>query len=87
MVADYRCVALKPSTMSFEDSAAIPLVGLTAWELMVEQMEIRSGEENAAILIINGAGGVGSMATQIAKNILGMKTVIATASREARFVM
>ncbi|KDQ50990.1 hypothetical protein JAAARDRAFT_199532 [Jaapia argillacea MUCL 33604] len=81
MVSDYRVVSRKPKSLTFEDAAAFPLVGLTAWELLVDQMKV--GEVPGAVLIINGAGGVGSVATQIARHVLGVSTVIATASRTA----
>jgi NADPH2:quinone reductase len=82
LLADYRVIAPKPKTLSFEDASAMPLVGLTAWELF-EQLKV--GEEPGAILIINGAGGVGSMATQLARNVRGLSTVVTTASRETRY--
>jgi NADPH2:quinone reductase len=84
VLVDYRVLAPKPKSLNFSDAAAIPLVGLTAWELLIEQLKV--GEEPGAILIINGAGGVGSIATQLARNVSGLKHVIATASRETRYV-
>lgn len=91
VLSDYRVLGPKPKSLSFEDAAAFPLVALTAWELLVDQMKVGEelkagleGESDAAILIINGAGGVGSVATQIARNVLGFGTVIATASRDVR---
>jgi NADPH2:quinone reductase len=83
VLADYRVIAPKPKALSFKDASAIPLVGLTAWELF-DQLGV--GDEPGAILIINGAGGVGSIATQLARNVRGLSTVIATASRETRQV-
>ncbi|OSS53003.1 hypothetical protein B5807_02357 [Epicoccum nigrum] len=59
----------------------MPLAWITAWETLVERMEIQEGEK-AAILIINGAGGVGSVVSQIARRVLKMPVVITTASRE-----
>jgi NADPH2:quinone reductase len=81
VLADYRVISPKPRTLSFEDASAIPLVGLTAWELF-ELLDV--GHDPGAILIINGAGGVGSIATQLARNVRGLSTVIATASRDTR---
>jgi len=78
--AHYSTVARKPKSMSFGDAAAFPLVGLTAWELF-EQLEVHQG--TGSILIVNGAGGVGSVAIQLAKNVFNIPNVIATASREA----
>ena len=75
---DYRIIAKKPATMSFAKAAAMPLTTLTAWEALFERGFAFSKESK--ILIIGGAGGVGSMATQLLK----AKTdalVIVTASR------
>ncbi|KIJ30716.1 hypothetical protein M422DRAFT_70942 [Sphaerobolus stellatus SS14] len=79
LVVDWRVLAKKPVTASFEHAAAWPLVGLTAWEMIVEELEVKKG--NGALLVINGAGGVGSALIQIAKHYLGIETIIATASR------
>jgi NADPH2:quinone reductase len=78
---DFRLVARKPASWSFEESAAIPLVALTAWELLFERMGVDStGKDGGkSLLIINGAGGVGSALIPIARSA-GL-TVIATASR------
>ena len=78
---DSRLVARKPVSWSFADAAAVPLVGLTAWELLFERMGIDPGGRDAgkAILVINGAGGVGSAVIPLAKRA-GL-TVVATASR------
>eukprot|EP00121_Abeoforma_whisleri_P008099 Awhi_evm1s7421 len=73
---DSRLVALKPKSLTWEESATIPLVAQTAYEALFVQMEVK---KDKTILIYNGAGGVGSMAIQMAKNA-GLK-VIATASR------
>lgn len=72
---DHRLVARKPANLSFAEAAAVPLTALTAWEALFER-----GFEPQRVLIIGGAGGVGSMAVQLLK----AKTdahVIATASR------
>lgn len=78
---DYRLVAHKPASWSFEEAAAVPLVGLTAWELLFERMGVDpDGKDGGkALLIINGAGGVGSALIPLARSA-GL-TVIATASR------
>lgn len=75
---DSRLVAKKPGSWSFAEAAAVPLVGLTAWELLFERMGA-DASGNKALLVINGAGGVGSALIPIAR-IAGL-TVIATASR------
>jgi len=83
-LVDERIVGKKPRSLSFEEAAALPLTTITAWEAMFEQMGIRPGDinenEGESILIIGAAGGVGSIAIQLAKKVAGL-TVIATASR------
>lgn len=79
---DERLIALAPKSLSDVESAALPLTALTAWELLFDRLGVRFGEmENPdAIMIVGGAGGVGSILTQIARRLTGL-TVIATASR------
>ncbi len=78
---DYRLVARKPESWSFVESAAIPLVALTAWELLFERMGVDPHGKDAgkSLLIINGAGGVGSALIPLARSA-GL-IVVATASR------
>ncbi|MCY0389046.1 zinc-binding alcohol dehydrogenase family protein [Robbsia sp. Bb-Pol-6] len=80
---DERLVGRKPASLDFAAAAALPLTALTAWELLFDRLGVRA-DANAgtgdALLIINGAGGVGSILTQIARRLTGL-TVIATASR------
>lgn len=80
-VVDARLVAKKPVTWTFGEAAAVPLVALTAWELLFEQMGVDPGgaDRGKAILVINGAGGVGSALIPLARSA-GLR-VIATASR------
>lgn len=80
-VVDSRSVAKKPASLDFVQAACMPLTWITAYEALVERMEIRKGEQ-AAILIVNGAGGVGSVASQIARTLLKLPAVITTASRD-----
>lgn len=77
---DARLAAHKPKTLDFPAAAALPLVSLTAAESLFEhlQMPFASSPE-ATLLVINGAGGVGSVAIQLGK-LAGVR-VIATASR------
>jgi len=86
---DERIVGRKPKSINWNQAATVPLTALTAWEGLTEQMGIPipmkdDTKLNAAksILVISGAGGVGSMAIQIARRVLNMGTVIATASRK-----
>ncbi|EIU7102298.1 zinc-binding alcohol dehydrogenase family protein [Listeria monocytogenes] len=76
---DERLVGLKPQKLTVEEAAAMPLTTITAWEALFERLGITENDKGKAILIINGAGGVGSIATQLAANA-GLE-VIATASR------
>lgn len=80
-LVDSRSAALKPKSLDWGQAASMPLTWITAWEALVERMEIRKGEE-AGILIINGAGGVGSVASQIARRVLKLPVVVTTASRD-----
>lgn len=79
---DERIAAKKPKTLNFSEAAAMPLTSITAWEALHDRMHIaKDPEKNAgkSILIIGAAGGVGSIATQLAKQA-GL-TVIGSASR------
>lgn len=80
-LVDERLVGTKPATLSWADAAALPLTLITAWEALHEQLRIRRDGADAGrrLLLLGGAGGVGSIATQLAK--LAGLTVIATASR------
>jgi len=78
---DERIVGTKPKTLSIPEAAALPLTGLTAWESIFDRMKVDpKTAKGKSILILAGAGGVGSIAIQIAKQVAGL-TVIATASR------
>ncbi|HEX7853985.1 MAG TPA: zinc-binding alcohol dehydrogenase family protein [Sphingobium sp.] len=81
-LVDERIVAAKPKSLDWAQSAALPLTAITAWETLFERLNIRKPVPWAAnaILIIGGAGGVGSLAVQFAR-LLTDVTVIATASR------
>jgi NADPH2:quinone reductase len=80
-IMDERIVGKKPKSLSIEQAAAMPLTGLTAWEIIFDRIRINPEKDRGkTILIIGGAGGVGSVAIQLAKKVIGL-TVIATASR------
>ncbi|RNI30441.1 zinc-binding alcohol dehydrogenase family protein [Rufibacter latericius] len=81
-LVDERIVGFAPKNISMEQAAAMPLTSLTAYELFFDHFQL-SKEKDAGktMLIIGGAGGVGSVAIQLAKKLLGL-TVIATASRD-----
>ena len=80
-VVDERIVGPKPRSFDFAQAAALPLTGLTAWELLFDRLRVsQGGGEGQRILIVNGAGGVGSMLVQFARQLTKLR-VIATASR------
>lgn len=81
-LVDERIVGNAPTTLTDGQAAAMPLISLTAYEALFEQLSLpqnKKANQGKTILIINGSGGVGSIATQLAANV-GL-TVIATASR------
>lgn len=81
-LVDERIVGGKPKTLSFAQAAALPLTSITAWELLFDRLGVPQGqsEDRRSLLIMGGAGGVGSMLIQLARRLTGL-TVIATASR------
>jgi len=82
-LVDERIVGPRPKTLGWAESAALPLTAITAWETLFDRLDVtgRAVPGTApAILIIGGAGGVGSMAIQLARKLTDL-TVIATASR------
>ena len=81
-VVDERLAGRKPSTLGMAEAAALPLTAITAWELMFDRMGIPHGTQGrpGTLLVIGAAGGVGSIAVQLARRLTGL-TVIGTASR------
>jgi len=81
-LVDERIVGKKPTSLTFDQAAALPLTSITAWEALFERLGISAHGEDAgkSILIIGGAGGVGSIAIQLAKQLAKLQ-VVATASR------
>ncbi len=83
-LVDERIVGPKPRKLSYEEAAALPLTAITGWESLFDRLGIEPEEtanRGRTALIIGGAGGVGSITTQIAKRVAGLR-VVATASRE-----
>ncbi len=82
-LVDERIVGHMPTGLDYVQAAAIPLTGITAWEALFDRLGVsREGKnEGSNILIIGGAGGVGSIAIQLAKRVAKLN-VIATASRD-----
>ncbi len=81
-VVDEAIVGNKPKSLSFSQAAAIPLTAITAYEALFERLSIskNTSDKNKTILIVGGAGGVGSIAIQLVKKLTQLQ-VIATASK------
>ncbi len=81
-LVDERIVGHKPKTLSFAQSAALPLTSITAWELLFDRLGVTPGKsvDPRTLLIVGGAGGVGSILIQLARRLTGL-TIVATASR------
>lgn len=81
-LVDERIVGPAPASLSAADAVALPLTTITAWEMLFDRLDVRRTVPtgNRTILIIGAAGGAGSIAIQLAKQVADM-TVIATASR------
>ncbi|KAK2057700.1 quinone oxidoreductase [Colletotrichum caudatum] len=79
-IIDETKAAIKPKSLDWTQAAAMPLTYNTAYESIVERLEVKKGEK-AGLLIINGGGGVGAVAIQIARHVLKLPVVIATCSR------
>ena len=80
-LVDERIVGRKPKTLDFVKAAAMPLTSITAWEAFFDRMKIDRGGKDGGkrLLVIGGAGGVGSIGIQLSR--LAGLTVVATASR------
>ncbi|MBB6330992.1 NADPH:quinone reductase-like Zn-dependent oxidoreductase [Chryseobacterium sediminis] len=65
-ITDESSLSRMPDNLSYEEAAAIPLIGGTVWEMLVVRAQIKKGDR---ILILGGAGGVGSLAIQVAKSL------------------
>jgi NADPH:quinone reductase len=78
-LVDERIVGVKPKTLDWAAAAALPLTAITAWEMLFDRLDVKRSQ-SGVILIIGGAGGVGSIAIQIARKLTDL-TVITTASR------
>lgn len=81
-LVDERIVGHKPTSLSFPEAAALPLTAITAWEAMFDRLDVKTPVPGVAptILIVGGAGGVGSIAVQLARKLTDL-AVIAAASR------
>src|SRR5580700_6742290 len=81
-LVDERIVGNKPKTLSFAQAAALPLTSITAWELLFDRLGVVPGKsfDPRTLLIVGGAGGVGSILIQLARRLTGLN-IVATASR------
>lgn len=79
---DESDVALKPKSLSMEEAASIPLVGLTAWQALVEKADLKKGQK---VFIQAGSGGVGTFAIQLAKH-LGATVATTTSASNVELV-
>jgi NADPH:quinone reductase-like Zn-dependent oxidoreductase len=79
---DEELLAKKPSNLTFEEAASIPLAGLTAWQCLVDNTKVKQGNK---VLIHAGAGGVGSLAIQMAKH-LGAYVATTASEQNAAYV-
>lgn len=81
-LVDERIVGSKPASLDWAAAAALPLTAITAWEALFDKLDVRRRIPGAAraVFVLNGAGGVGSMAVQLLRALTAL-TVIASASR------
>ncbi|MBJ8442203.1 zinc-binding alcohol dehydrogenase family protein [Acinetobacter junii] len=80
-LVDERIVGHKPKSLNAEQAAALPLTTITAWEMLFDRLQIpKVAADNTTILVIGGAGGVGSITIQLLKQLTNL-TIISTASR------
>ncbi|TCR61391.1 zinc-binding alcohol dehydrogenase family protein [Bosea sp. BK604] len=85
-LVDSRIVGHRPMSLGFAEAAALPLTAVTAWEMLFHRLKVTEPVAGAAnaILVIGGAGGVGSITIQLARQLTDL-TMIATASRPETF--
>src|SRR6476469_5830228 len=72
-------VAIKPKALSMAEAASIPLVGLTAWQALVERANLKHGQR---VLVHAGSGGVGTFAIQLAEHLGAMVATTTSTSNE-----
>lgn len=81
VVVEEANISIKPNNLSMEEAASVPLVALTAWQILVEKGNVKKGHK---VLIHGGAGGVGSVAIQLAKYLGAYVATTASKSDQAR---
>ena len=76
VVADADLLALKPKSLSMREAAALPLIGITAWEGIIDRAKVHSGQK---VLVHAGAGGVGHIAVQLAPHTPNTRSIMSAA--------
>lgn len=79
-LVDERIAALAPSSLAASQAASLPLTSITAWESLFVKLKLHTGS-SGTLLMVGGAGGVGSMVIQLVRALLPEITIVATASR------
>ncbi|AMH43013.1 MULTISPECIES: NADP-dependent oxidoreductase [Burkholderiaceae] len=82
-LADAGMIARKPSTLSFEEAASVPVIAVTAWQMLFEQARLKKGDR---VLVLGGAGNVGAFAVQLARRA-GAFVIASASHRDADRVM
>ncbi|WP_108861367.1 zinc-binding alcohol dehydrogenase family protein [Ruegeria sp. Alg231-54] len=77
---DHRVASVAPRSIEPASAASLPLVSLTAWEMLFDRLQVSTDENAGTLLVVGGAGGVGSITTQLARKLTGLE-ILATASR------
>ncbi|WP_236061306.1 zinc-binding alcohol dehydrogenase family protein [Actinacidiphila acididurans] len=80
---DERVVARKPESLSFAEAAALPLTTITAWETLFERFGL-DASSRGTLLVLGGAGGVGSVLVQLAKELTGLRVLVSASRPESR---
>lgn len=85
-LVDERIAGGKPQSLDFTQAAALPLTSITAWESLFDRLGIAAdgSDRGRQLLIIGGAGGVGSVATQFAKQVAGLDVTVTASRPESR---
>ncbi len=86
---DERIVGHKPKRLPFAEAAALPLTAITAWEALFDRLGIQIGKAATedAIRIVGAAGGVGSIAVQLARRMTGLTVIDAANLRKAHAII
>ena len=79
-LVDHRIASIAPKSVTPAQAASLPLTSITAWEVLFDRLQVPTNETRKSLLVIGGAGGVGSVTLQLARSLTGLEA-IATASR------